>query len=101
SSRRRHTRLVSDWSSDVCSSDLALLKASPGLREAGIFRRRLQEGLDLEDQREVRVLGPVHQLPRPVLNRLDPRLDLRFRVAVAEIGRASCRERVERWGVAV
>ena len=22
SSRRRHTRLVSDWSSDVCSSDL-------------------------------------------------------------------------------
>src|SRR5262249_58185534 len=24
SSRRRHTRLVSDWSSDVCSSDLAL-----------------------------------------------------------------------------
>src|SRR5437016_10111754 len=25
SSRRRHTRLVSDWSSDVCSSDLVLL----------------------------------------------------------------------------
>src|SRR5437016_12893911 len=25
SSRRRHTRLVSDWSSDVCSSDLNLL----------------------------------------------------------------------------
>src|SRR5438093_10218595 len=24
SSRRRHTRLVSDWSSDVCSSDLKL-----------------------------------------------------------------------------
>src|SRR5258706_8263310 len=26
SSRRRHTRLVSDWSSDVCSSDLPLAK---------------------------------------------------------------------------
>src|SRR5437016_6230630 len=26
SSRRRHTRLVSDWSSDVCSSDLALFE---------------------------------------------------------------------------
>src|SRR5262249_59101278 len=26
SSRRRHTRLVSDWSSDVCSSDLARLR---------------------------------------------------------------------------
>src|SRR5262249_56834055 len=25
SSRRRHTRLVSDWSSDVCSSDLGLI----------------------------------------------------------------------------
>src|SRR5262249_56352875 len=27
SSRRRHTRLVSDWSSDVCSSDLATAAA--------------------------------------------------------------------------
>src|SRR5262249_58606567 len=27
SSRRRHTRLVSDWSSDVCSSDLAALRS--------------------------------------------------------------------------
>src|SRR5437016_14525489 len=26
SSRRRHTRLVSDWSSDVCSSDLLIPK---------------------------------------------------------------------------
>src|SRR5256885_4565921 len=28
SSRRRHTRLQGDWSSDVCSSDLALLYLS-------------------------------------------------------------------------
>src|SRR5437016_8083457 len=27
SSRRRHTRLVSDWSSDVCSSDLMIPEA--------------------------------------------------------------------------
>src|SRR5438046_10491560 len=26
SSRRRHTRLVSDWSSDVCSSDLIFVR---------------------------------------------------------------------------
>src|SRR5205814_6664693 len=26
SSRRRHTRCLSDWSSDVCSSDLAVLE---------------------------------------------------------------------------
>src|SRR5438093_12337328 len=31
SSRRRHTRLVSDWSSDMCSSDL-LAPASPWVR---------------------------------------------------------------------
>src|SRR5258706_15804203 len=29
SSRRRHTRLVSDWSSDVCSSDLKLVAGIP------------------------------------------------------------------------
>src|SRR5256885_4963802 len=29
SSRRRHTRLQGDWSSDVCSSDLALVLQSP------------------------------------------------------------------------
>src|SRR5438046_7659406 len=29
SSRRRHTRLVSDWSSDVCSSDLEHADAQP------------------------------------------------------------------------
>src|SRR6266571_1918821 len=27
SSRRRHTRLTSDWSSDVCSSDLGVIVA--------------------------------------------------------------------------
>src|SRR5262249_57220863 len=32
SSRRRHTRLVSDWSSDVCSSDLAGQHQAAGQR---------------------------------------------------------------------
>src|SRR5437899_9892073 len=31
SSRRRHTRCLSDWSSDVCSSDLALLLSCTGI----------------------------------------------------------------------
>src|SRR5437016_6777186 len=35
SSRRRHTRLVSDWSSDVCSSDLCW-RSTPG-KIAAIF----------------------------------------------------------------
>src|ERR1022692_2681702 len=33
SSRRRHTRLQGDWSSDVCSSDLDQLVAVEGLRK--------------------------------------------------------------------
>src|SRR5205814_8552755 len=38
SSRRRHTRCLSDWSSDVCSSDLVLLLDEPatGLDPQGI-----------------------------------------------------------------
>src|SRR5204863_2406145 len=30
SSRRRHTRSLRDWSSDVCSSDLGLQRLAPG-----------------------------------------------------------------------
>src|SRR5438046_3896940 len=33
SSRRRHTRLVSDWSSDVCSSDLRAMSKEEFRRE--------------------------------------------------------------------
>src|SRR5256885_9826949 len=36
SSRRRHTRLQGDWSSDVCSSDL-----NPGMRMHPIIRTRV------------------------------------------------------------
>src|SRR5256885_12833951 len=37
SSRRRHTRLQGDWSSDVCSSDLVGIKPTVGLvSRAGI-----------------------------------------------------------------
>src|SRR6266571_6846387 len=40
SSRRRHTRLTGDWSSDVCSSDLAAHTARrPGPAGAGAQRR--------------------------------------------------------------
>src|SRR5256885_7519389 len=33
SSRRRHTRLQGDWSSDVCSSDLLLAACGRGLQK--------------------------------------------------------------------
>src|SRR5690242_21939135 len=41
SSRRRHTRLTCDWSSDVCSSDLGQIdRAAIGLDELGIARQQ-------------------------------------------------------------
>src|SRR5690242_21479637 len=64
SSRRRHTSLTCDWSSDVCSSDLSL---GPSLERAP---RRLASALPAI---------PAEGCAAP---------------AVAEIGRASCRERV-------
>src|SRR5262245_63851440 len=38
SSRRRHTRCLSDWSSDVCSSDLPK-QSCPALRSVAIMTR--------------------------------------------------------------
>src|ERR1035438_10716040 len=38
SSRRRHTRCLSDWSSDVCSSDLVL--CAPWLRTHFVYYQR-------------------------------------------------------------
>src|SRR6266850_4472387 len=48
SSRRRHTRLQGDWSSDVCSSDLAPPAAAGGAVEMpadefDLARRRIAE----------------------------------------------------------
>src|SRR5690349_24906258 len=65
SSRRRHTRSLRDWSSDVCSSDLGIVPP-PGV---GRFAR-----LVVIENRSGRVF--VGDLP-------------------SKIGRASCRERVE------
>src|SRR6266508_220981 len=67
SSRRRHTRWPRDWSSDVCSSDLA------------------QRGVVVESRQRVRRATAGADADDDVL-----RTDTRRR----EIGRASCRERV-------
>src|SRR2546426_1423136 len=41
SSRRRHTRLQGDWSSDVCSSDLQRLEWVRGAKEASTLMAEL------------------------------------------------------------
>src|SRR5262249_56523073 len=58
-SRRRHTRLVSDWSSDVCSSDLESLQALGQHRkeerplEARRNRKRRTHGIDRSQRDEL------------------------------------------------
>src|SRR3712207_9352991 len=77
SSRRRHTRYWRDWSSDVCSSDLVFIQV--GADKA--LRIRLWM-----DQRAASA--------RQIFQ------DRRGQTDLWEIGRASCRERVEISGVA-
>src|SRR5438093_11017387 len=55
SSRRRHTRLVSDWSSDVCSSDLGRqpgAEASVAAREEAAGGQTIEEAMDVEPMRD-------------------------------------------------
>src|SRR3989454_6731181 len=49
SSRRRHTRLQGDWSSDVCSSDLILAKA--GGRIEAVVAGDPAEALGVNDRK--------------------------------------------------
>src|SRR5690606_40706967 len=69
SSRRRHTRFSRDWSSDVCSSDLDLSDFAPTAVAKSLRSAELR----------------VSSLS---LSALPP-------ITTGEIGRASCRERVE------
>src|SRR5690606_39703175 len=97
SSRRRHTRFSRDWSSDVCSSDLAAVDVVEVGGEAPLdhLPGRLRGGDRLGDR--------LLQLPPHVVEQLGEQLALRREVLVedglrdAEIGRASWREGVERW----
>src|SRR5262249_56992844 len=77
SSRRRHTTLVSDGSSDVCSSDLQAAGTGPG-------RHRAAE----QAGRKVEAGGPDR-------HRAKGGRAARRQAKAGKIGRASCRERVE------
>src|SRR3546814_15984964 len=80
---------ISDWSSDVCSSDLLQQLGNEGRELAG---GAAGVGLAPEDATEERlVLRLRHQRHTPVADRLDLE---RVELVGGEIGRASCRERV-------
>src|SRR5256885_9939074 len=86
SSRRRHTRLQGDWSSDVCSSDLH--------DATGVFGYRFQdlgqaEGMEIRDD----VLDEAHH-DRQLASLLKNVCPKAANAVHLEIGRASCRERV-------
>src|SRR5205814_7934437 len=99
---RRHTRCLSDWSSDVCSSDLRdtfgklrnrMREADSSSRSAGTQKvEHAVEHVSFDDidgssSNPDVLLSPAHNI------------DLESRSARIQIGRASCRERVEKSGV--
>src|SRR5205085_5928464 len=95
SSRRRHTRFDCDWSSDVCSSDLAF----PLKR----FRRLGYTHAALNGQKGYHGVAVLSRLPfeRVAIDNYCGKQDCRH-IAVTlgeKIGRASCRERVGSLGV--
>src|SRR5260221_10675854 len=83
SSRRRHTRSLCDWSSDVCSSDLAQPARFPRLRR-GVAVELCFVG-SLAGEAEQRRRGVGAGIARAALGLVG---------SGEEIGRASCRERV-------
>src|SRR5690625_7872867 len=81
SSRRRHTRWPRDWSSDVCSSDLAQM-------EQALHRRGFDEEVITTVLGEFDDAGLID-------DRAFAKAWVSSRHHSREIGRASCRERVE------
>src|SRR5256885_8763674 len=85
SSRRRHTRLQGDWSSDVCSSDLGNIQ--------GEFSKLSVTWPRLESMTS-NVMTEVSPVPTAQTESPEARLLVADDDPNIEIGRASCRERV-------
>src|SRR5256885_4345485 len=85
SSRRRHTRLQGDWSSDVCSSDLVVPLCQIFLQ---IIERVTMLGEDQEFSATILEFGEL-RFAKALLECSELGVARAF-----QIGRASCRERV-------
>src|SRR5207247_6877810 len=96
-SRRRHTRSTRDWSSDVCSSDLIVghsLLTARGIPCAGEGDLKTAVAMKICD-----ILGAGGSFSEiVVVDYVDETILLGHDgpFHIAKIGRASCRERVER-----
>src|SRR5207302_5114121 len=95
SSRRRHTRFSRDWSSDVCSSDLHDYITKPFEIEDLVVA--VEKALDERGlRREVARLRKEVARPYRFENIIGKSPAMQDVFALIQIGRASCRERVER-----
>src|SRR5207248_6302564 len=87
SSRRRHTRSYGDWSSDVCSSDLSTVSPAATMAERWKAATR-------RPKRSVARWGGA-LLADTAIPETAPATTSVISARLNEIGRASCRERVE------
>src|SRR3712207_6867407 len=86
SSRRRHTRYWRDWSSDVCSSDLAV----EFIHNFSLVHDDIMDNDDL--RHGIPTVHKKYGLPLAILSG-DILFSKAFQI-LSKIGRASCRERV-------
>src|SRR5256885_4999938 len=86
SSRRRHTRLQGDWSSDVCSSDLR--------RRCDLEKEKHVDPLEREFWSTVAAYEQLLSEKNGRTTRASRTRNKLKRLGGSKIGRASCRERV-------
>src|SRR6266850_326088 len=106
SSRRRHTRLQGDWSSDVCSSDLAyvvallertahrIVQAERVLAGRRPRHRRDRSESDQKQRDESVPRGPAHDSPRLISSSILPVAPARRRARSALVCQRPWRSRV-------
>src|SRR5260221_7923488 len=92
SSRRRHTRSLCDWSSDVCSSDLGDLVRQIADAIVSLNQTKKQHPILICDEAQLLRHPALEQLP--LLLNFDMDSSHYLTLLLVEIGRASCRERV-------
>src|SRR5262249_57132309 len=98
--RRRHTRLVSDWSSDVCSSDLTFKsRECPRSRTKGDLEKyTASKFIRRTGEKTVSFACPARPTFEYLVGPKEYWARVRLEWIGKKIGRASCRERVRIWG---